>query len=175
MCDRWNCKLMCLLDRLSMFFLFIKNFKDIIQNYSLCKKCPYSEFFWSVLSRIRTEYGEIRSTQISQRDTERYGEIRRATESECGKIQTRITPNTDTFHAVTVYRSVYHRIDLTLFLKKNSPVSFWCIFIDKIHVQNFIFVNLHMKNYDSIGYENDDSIIIFLLISPGSQISTTLQ
>ena len=25
------------------------------------KKCPYSDFFWSVFSRIRTEYGEIRS------------------------------------------------------------------------------------------------------------------
>ena len=23
------------------------------------EKCPYSEFFWSVFSRIRTEYGEI--------------------------------------------------------------------------------------------------------------------
>ena len=31
--------------------------------YALCtaKKCPYSELFWSVFSRIRTEYGEIRS------------------------------------------------------------------------------------------------------------------
>ena len=27
----------------------------------LCKKCPYSELFWSKFSRIRTEYGEIRS------------------------------------------------------------------------------------------------------------------
>ena len=26
---------------------------------SLRKKCPYSESFWSVSSRIRTEYGEI--------------------------------------------------------------------------------------------------------------------
>ena len=25
------------------------------------KKCPYSELFWSVFSRIQTEYGEIRS------------------------------------------------------------------------------------------------------------------
>ena len=37
---------------------------------SLRKKCPYSELFWSVISRIRTEYGEMR---------------------------TRINPNTDTF------------------------------------------------------------------------------
>ena len=25
------------------------------------KKCPYSELFWSAFSRLRTEYGEIRS------------------------------------------------------------------------------------------------------------------
>ena len=31
------------------------------QVLSLRKKCPYSEFFWSVFSRIQTEYGEIRS------------------------------------------------------------------------------------------------------------------
>ena len=28
-------------------------------NEPLCEKCPYSEFFWSVFSRIWTEYGEI--------------------------------------------------------------------------------------------------------------------
>ena len=26
---------------------------------TLCEKCQYSELFWSVFSRIRTEYGEI--------------------------------------------------------------------------------------------------------------------
>ena len=30
-------------------------------NISLRKKCQYSEFFWSVFSRIWTEYGDIRS------------------------------------------------------------------------------------------------------------------
>ena len=30
-------------------------------NYILSEKCPYSDFFWSVFSRIRTKYGEIRS------------------------------------------------------------------------------------------------------------------
>ena len=29
----------------------------VINGISLCKNCPYWEFFWSVLSRIRTEYG----------------------------------------------------------------------------------------------------------------------
>ena len=41
---------------------------------------PHSELFWSVFSCIWTEYGEMRSIQ-----------------SECGKIQTRITPNTEIF------------------------------------------------------------------------------
>ena len=41
---------------------------------SYCVKCPYSEFFWFVFSRIQSEYG---------------------------KIQTRKTPNMDTFYAVS--------------------------------------------------------------------------
>ena len=52
---------------------------------TLCKKCPYSEFFWFVFSRIRSKYGEIQSIQ-----------------SECGKIRTKKTPNTDNFYAVLV-------------------------------------------------------------------------
>ena len=28
---------------------------------TLREKCTYSEFFWFLISRIRTEYGEIRS------------------------------------------------------------------------------------------------------------------
>ena len=58
----------------------------ILQNFTLRKKCPYSELFWSALSRIQTEYEEIRSVSRIQ--------------SECGKIRIRITPSTDTFHAV---------------------------------------------------------------------------
>ena len=46
---------------------------------SLCGNCPYSEFFWSVLSRIPIEYGEIRSIQ-----------------TEWGKMRTGKTPNTNT-------------------------------------------------------------------------------
>ena len=47
---------------------------------SLCKKCPYLEFYWSVFFRIRTK---------------RYGVSLRI-QFECGKIRTRKTPNTDT-------------------------------------------------------------------------------
>ena len=48
--------------------------KKFLKNFSLRKKCSYSEFFWFPFPRIQ---------------------------SECGKIQARITPNTDTFHAVS--------------------------------------------------------------------------
>ena len=50
---------------------------------TLREKCLYSEFFWSVFPHIRTEYGKIRRIQ-----------------SECGKIRSRKTPNTDTFHTI---------------------------------------------------------------------------
>ena len=35
------------------------SFLEDLQNSTLREKCPYSEFFWSVFSCIRTEYGEI--------------------------------------------------------------------------------------------------------------------
>ena len=58
-------------------------------HFTLCEKCPYSEFFfWFVFSLIRTEYGETKYS-ISLR-----------IHSECGKIRTRKTPNTDTFYPV---------------------------------------------------------------------------
>ena len=41
---------------------FIKLFHlniDQMNKLKMCKKCPYSELFWSVISRIRTEYGGI--------------------------------------------------------------------------------------------------------------------
>ena len=34
------------------------------------KNSPYSELFWSAFSRIRTEYGEIRSIQADQNNSE---------------------------------------------------------------------------------------------------------
>ena len=50
---------------------------------ALRKKCLYFELFWSAFSQIRTEYGE---TRVSLR-----------TQSKCGKMQRRISPNKDTF------------------------------------------------------------------------------
>ena len=59
-----------------------------IQRVTLREKCPYSELFWSVFSRIRTEYEKIL-----------YG-ISLRIQSKCGKIRTGINPNTNTFHEV---------------------------------------------------------------------------
>ena len=50
--------------------------------FTLHKKCPYSEFFWSIYSHIRSEYSIL------------------SIQSECGKIRTRKTPNTENFHGV---------------------------------------------------------------------------
>ena len=50
------------------------------------KSVRIRSFFWSVFSRIRTEYGDLR--------------VHLRIQSECGKIRTRKSPNTDTFYAV---------------------------------------------------------------------------
>ena len=42
--------------------LRVTNIQDI--QLAMCKKCPYSELFWSVFSRIWTEYGEILSIHV---------------------------------------------------------------------------------------------------------------
>ena len=63
----------------------------------MCKKCPYSEIFWSVFSRIRTEYREIlRIPPYSGRMWENTDQK---------------TPNTDTFHGVS-YLKLNQKIKL---------------------------------------------------------------
>ena len=46
----------------------------------------------SVFPRIWTKYGEILSFRI---------------QSECGKMRTRVTPNMDTFYAVTIFVLIF--------------------------------------------------------------------
>ena len=41
-----------------LFYIYLSHFFQQGQG-SLREKCPYSEFFWPVFSRIRTEYGEL--------------------------------------------------------------------------------------------------------------------
>ena len=61
----------------------------IQQTLVLRKKCVYSELFWSAFSAFGL-------------NTERYGVPFRI-QFKCGKMRTRITPNTDTFHAVSFF------------------------------------------------------------------------
>ena len=58
-----------------------------IYKTSLPEKCSYSDFFWSVFSRILTEYGQRYSASLR-------------IQSKCWKIRTRKTLNTDTFYSV---------------------------------------------------------------------------
>ena len=39
----------------------IKKWNDL---YALCKKCPHSDFYWSVFDHIRTDYGDIRCVSL---------------------------------------------------------------------------------------------------------------
>ena len=55
---------------------------------ALREKYPYSEFFCSIYFRIRTEY-EVSKYKVSVH-----------IQSECGKIRTRKTPNTDPIYAL---------------------------------------------------------------------------
>ena len=64
----------------------IRILKTSCVRITLREKCPNMEFFMSVFSRIRTEYGEIRSFSPNT-----------------GKLGPKNTPYLDTFHAVLVY------------------------------------------------------------------------
>ena len=86
----------------------------------LRKKCPYSELFWSAFSRIRTEYGEIRSIR-----------------SKCEKMRARITPNTDTFHAVHLLSDWCLLIGQTI-VNKHAAESINCLLTK---------INLHLSFY----------------------------
>ena len=70
---------------------------------ALHRKSSYSELFWSVFSRIWTEYGEMLRIQ-----------------SNCVKIRTRITPNKDTFDAVYYGKTCRH---LNVRVGKRSGIS----------------------------------------------------
>ena len=91
----------------------------------LCKKCSYSELFWSAFSDIQTKYGEIRSIS--------------AYSVACGKMATKITPNMDTFHAVTFtdFRWKYH--DFTFqFIIRESGIKFSKNLHSTIRIQDLL-------------------------------------
>ena len=44
----------------------------------IARKCPYSQFFWSVYSRIRTEYGERENTENADQKNSKYEQFSRS-------------------------------------------------------------------------------------------------
>ena len=57
---QFNQKLL-LFEKVLMERWVLKSAKTYFMSLALPEKCPYSEFFCSLFSRIRTEYGEIQS------------------------------------------------------------------------------------------------------------------
>ena len=45
---------------------------------TLREKCPYSQFFWSVYSRIRTEYGERENTENTDQKNSKHQHFSRS-------------------------------------------------------------------------------------------------
>ena len=101
----------------------------------LRKKCPYSEFFWSVFSRIWTEYGEILSISLYS--------VRR------GKMHTRKCPNTDSvmFSAVQCHQSneqpylvaVCYRESMLVFqIYESKTTDKLCNFISVFSIINYV-------------------------------------
>ena len=60
--------------------------ENLVQKLNTTSKYPYSELFWSVFSRILTEYGEIRSISLylvqmgenTDRNNSEYGNFSRS-------------------------------------------------------------------------------------------------
>ena len=69
--------------------------------HALREKCPYLELLWFAFSRIRTEYGEIRSVSLCSVQMR-----------ENADQNNSITLNTDTFYAVI---STHNYFTLLLF------------------------------------------------------------
>ena len=70
----------------------------------MCKKCLYSELFWSTFSAFGL-------------NTDRYGVSLRI-QSECGKMRTKITPNMGTFYAVFILND--QNLNVTPLVTKNT-------------------------------------------------------
>ena len=69
------------------------------RNYPLRKKCPHSVLFWSIFSRICTEYE---------------------------KMRTRITLNTETFHTVITFSQNFKDVSTLKTFQQYIDI-FWCM------------------------------------------------
>ena len=114
----------------------------LYSNTTLRKKCPYSKLFWSTFSRIRTEYGEIRSISTIQ--------------SKCGKMRTRITPNKDTFIAGLFRKQFQTHLNSKALMKTQS----WNV---KLHY-NCFYVSWNKQIFSTKMYMANCILLVFLLL-----------
>ena len=91
----------------SFWYEIIQTFvaRIFYHKYTLHKKCPYSEYFWSVFFLIRTEYTP-HSIQMR-------------------KIRSRKNPNTHTFDAVTSVLNILEPISDWDFLPPDKQLCEW--------------------------------------------------
>ena len=107
----------------------------LIWNILLHKKCSYSELFWSVFFRIRTEYGlEYGITP----NTDAFSRIR----TECGS-EYGITPNTDAFYVVFLTSSTDVSIRYKRYINKKFDVP-WPFLSERV-IHFFIFISFFTK------------------------------
>ena len=75
--------------------LLFLNLMSLLAVCSLREKCPFSEFLWSVFSRIRTEYSVLMRENADQKNSE-YGHFSRSVSYKvCSKV---IMFNSNSFH-----------------------------------------------------------------------------
>ena len=67
--------------------------------------CPYLELFWPAFSRIRTEYGEIRSISLHSVQIQENAD---QNNSECGHFSRSFTATTSNAITKKVKHSLYH-------------------------------------------------------------------
>ena len=96
-------------------------------------KCPYSEFFWSLFSRIRTEYGEIQSISV-------------------------FSPNAGKYRPEKLYEYEHFSHSVTFFRNLFSPPKFNS-FVNDSPINSFS-INMGLKLADII-IETDASKLFF--------------
>ena len=93
-------------------------------------KCPYSDFFWSVFSGVRTKNGDFR------------------TQPECDKIHTGKTPSMATFYTVFIisFKHIQYHIQ-PIFLHLTLIKHLFAAFLfsrDQNYVQNDLYCKISL-------------------------------
>ena len=105
-----------------------------MENKNCLKSAQIRSFFWILFSRIRTEYGDIRSmSPYSVRMREKLE-----------KTRTRITPNTDSFYAI------YFLKESVFFLGIIAKTHFYCkVNLSKL-INFYLAWNIEKRNLATV-------------------------